>query len=188
MDVWWEALTVTVRGINQTHPSSLALSRSLCSYFSSQRRFSLRTTSPEQRTHLISAPPGATWARVRAPAVPTGTSRTDVTAAWCVHRRRETPAAARRTCPAGTVWSAGCSPRGGGEAPGASAGVRQSMKCVAVTGKRTVMCVKWEQPAVKPSRRGNQQLARRTKDRVHLRAQVGQLGYSEGKSLEGGGK
>lgn len=130
-------------------------------------RFSLRTKSPKPFA-LISAPPGAMWARAPAPAVPVATFRTDVTAAWCVPRVKETPAAAKTTCPAGMDWSASYSLRGSGEAPKGSVGVRWTMKCVGATGKRMEMCVRWEQPVGKLYSRGDPRSAKRTKDPVRL--------------------
>ncbi len=58
------------------------------------------------RTLNWSVPSAVMWVSVRARAAPAAMCRTAVTAVWCAHRGRESRAAGRTICTAGTGWSA----------------------------------------------------------------------------------
>lgn len=81
------------------------------------------------------------WVSVRARAAPAAMCRTAVTAVWCAHRERESRAAARTICPAGTGWNA--SIRLEKDCPKACVSAGTAVKCAAVTGTRTVTSASW---------------------------------------------
>lgn len=104
------------------------------------------------------------WVSVRARAVRAGMCRTAVTAVWCARTGRASRAAARTICPAGTVWSANT--RLERDCPKESVSAGTAVKCVAVTGTRTVTSASWRPWAGKRCSRVCPRSPMRTKDPV----------------------